>query len=493
MADYTGIKIFSITLNGATHPTTGTVSSIGEMYVRDIGDTKGTLVYNNGGPTDEETGQTLTVGGTDYTDVTDVTHGTITVGGVEVSGTFLSVLDPNTAAQVDFFIPDETDGEDAELLDVGGAITATALDPASETMDYPDMYATPSHSVVGSGDDTVDAGTGNDSIDAGDGANDIDACDGDDTIVTGDGNDTIDGGAGSDIFDWDGTGDIEITDFDAGTSGQEDEDQDVVDLSKYYADLNDLRADFADDGVLNQSTGDYSDMSKLDGSLTFANDDGSLTADDLTTENTRVTCFADNVMVMTDMGERMVGELGQGDMVLTIDSGYAPVRWIGQRSLDAAHFAQHPAHRPIRIRQGALGPNMPSRDLIVSPQHRVLVRSDLAHQVTGQPEALVAAKHLLPLPGVAVADDMDAVTYVHIMFDQHEVVFSDGLATESFYTGDQAMAALAPAARAEIMAIFPEWQSADFSKTPSAGPFLDGEQGVMLAKAHKSDKRALLA
>jgi hypothetical protein len=48
------------------------------------------------------------------------------------------------------------------------------------------------------------------------------------------------------------------------------------------------------------------------------------------------------------------------------------------------------------------------------------------------------------------------------------------------------MAALAPAARAEIMAIFPELQSADFSKTPPAGPFLDGEQGVMLAKAHKS-------
>jgi len=131
--------------------------------------------------------------------------------------------------------------------------------------------------------------------------------------------------------------------------------------------------------------------------------------------------------------------------------------------------------------------------LIVSPQHRVLVRSDLAHQVTGQPEALVAAKHLLPLPGVAVADNMDAVTYVHIMFDQHEVVFSDGLATESFYTGDQAMAALAPAARAEIKAIFPELQSADFRKTPSARPFLDGEQGVMLAKAHKSEKRALLA
>ena len=72
---------------------------------------------------------------------------------------------------------------------------------------------------------------------------------------------------------------------------------------------------FADDGVLNQSTGDYSDMSKLDGSLTFANDDGSLTADDLTTENTRVTCFADTVMVMTDMVERMVGELGQGVML----------------------------------------------------------------------------------------------------------------------------------------------------------------------------------
>ena len=94
---------------------------------------------------------------------------------------------------------------------------------------------------------------------------------------------------------------------------------------------------------------------------------------------------------------------------------------------------------------------------------------------------------------MTVAADLDQVTYVHIMFDQHEVVFSDGLATESFYTGAQAMAGLAPAAVAEIMAIFPELQSADFSKTPSARPFLDAQHGLMLAKAHKTEKRALMA
>lgn len=119
----------------------------------------------------------------------------------------MSVLDPNTAAKVDFFIPDATDGEDAELLDVGGAITATAVEPASESMDYADMYATPSHSVVGSGsDDTIDATyTGyktGDTVDntGGDNSDVIYARSGDETIDAGEGNDTVYGEAGDNTF-----------------------------------------------------------------------------------------------------------------------------------------------------------------------------------------------------------------------------------------------------------------------------------------------------
>ena len=90
---------------------------------------------------------------------------------------------------------------------MGGAITATALDPASESMDYADMYATPSHSVVGSGsDDTIDATyTGDktgDTVDntGGDNSDVTYARSGDDTIDAGEGNDTVYGEAGDDTF-----------------------------------------------------------------------------------------------------------------------------------------------------------------------------------------------------------------------------------------------------------------------------------------------------
>lgn len=76
-----------------------------------------------------------------------------------------------------------------------------------------------------------------------------------------------------------------------------------------------------------------------------------------------------------------------------------------------------------------MGAGIPDRDLLVSPQHRVLVRSAIAQRMFGSSEVLVAAKQLLQLPGISLAEDVAGVSYVHLLFDRHEIVVSNGAET----------------------------------------------------------------
>ncbi|WP_282603363.1 Hint domain-containing protein [Paracoccus sp. PARArs4] len=168
-----------------------------------------------------------------------------------------------------------------------------------------------------------------------------------------------------------------------------------------------------------------------------------------------VICFAAGTLLRTATGETRVEDLAEGDLVWTRDNGLQPLRWIGQRTLDAATLRMDPRLRPIRIAAGALGDQQPAQDLVVSPQHRVLIRSAIARRMFGTDEILAPAKHLTGVPGIEIVADDQPVTYCHIMFDAHEVVMSNGALTESLYPGPQAIKALGAAAIAEIEAIFP--------------------------------------
>ena len=108
------------------------------------------------------------------------------------------------------------------------------------------------------------------------------------------------------------------------------------------------------------------------------------------------------------------------------------------------------------LRAGALGAGSPNRDLVVSPQHRVLVRSRIAHRLFKDGEILVAARHLIGLPGIEVTVPADGITYFHLLFDRHEIVMSDGAWSESLFTGPQALNSVSDAARREIFALFPD-------------------------------------
>ncbi|MFB2593275.1 Hint domain-containing protein [Paracoccus sp. p4-l81] len=199
-------------------------------------------------------------------------------------------------------------------------------------------------------------------------------------------------------------------------------------------------------------------------------------------------CFARGTMILTERGTVAIEDLAEGDMVMTRDNGAQPIRWIGSSSIN---LDRRPHLAPIRIRAGALGAGQPTADLLVSPQHRILVQSAIAQRLFGAPEVLVAAKQLLQVDGIDIATDLAEVDYFHMLFDAHEVVTSNGAASESLFTGPEALKAVGAAARAEILAIFPELARRDYQPV-GARILASGRMGRKLAVRHAQNGKPLV-
>ncbi|MBK4215901.1 Hint domain-containing protein [Paracoccus caeni] len=209
-------------------------------------------------------------------------------------------------------------------------------------------------------------------------------------------------------------------------------------------------------------------------------------------QNDSVPCFCSGTLIGTINGDMPIETLKPGDMVATRDHGYQPIRWIGSKHLSQARLNRNPDLLPIRIRAGALGRNLPASDLLISPKHRVLVRSVIAQRMFGAFEILVAARQLLSIEGIAIADDLTEVTYFHILFDQHEVVVSNGAETESLFTGPDAMKSVGLAAQTEIFAILPELAKKSYRPSPSR-PIPTGRMADQLAARHLMHQRPLFS
>lgn len=204
--------------------------------------------------------------------------------------------------------------------------------------------------------------------------------------------------------------------------------------------------------------------------------------------NSQIVCFEQNTRIRTDQGEVAVADLRPGDLVLTRDHGLQPVLWTGGHQLDKAHLTQHPNHRPILIRAGALGPGLPTRDLTASPQHRLLIRSRIALTMFGTTEVLAAAKHLLALDGVCVLQDCARISYRHICLPRHEIILADGHPAESLYPGPQALQALRSptfASPCEVLTDLP-------AEIPDkARRFLTGREARKLVERHIKNRKPI--
>lgn len=202
-----------------------------------------------------------------------------------------------------------------------------------------------------------------------------------------------------------------------------------------------------------------------------------------------IPCFVRGTKIKCATGDIAVEDLRPGQLVVTRDHGLQPIRWVGGRKLHAAELRLMPKLRPIRICAGALGQGLPVEDLFVSPEHRVLVRSSIARRMFGAAEVLVAARQLLGLEGIETVDTSE-VEYFHILFDQHEILLSNGAETESLYTGVEAMKSVGAAAREEIFTLFPELRE-DGPSEP-ARPFVEGRQARSMTQRHLDKQHPLL-
>jgi hypothetical protein len=201
-------------------------------------------------------------------------------------------------------------------------------------------------------------------------------------------------------------------------------------------------------------------------------------------------CFVAGTMIATDKGLVAVEMLRPGDLVMTRDAGLQPLVWVGIRRLGKADLAARENWRPVRIGAGALGDHLPERDVLVSPQHRVLVRSPIADRMVDSAEVLVPAKDLTTLPAIDRADDVKRVTYVHLLFETHQIVFAEGAEMESLFVGPMTLANLDTEARQEVLALFPEILTRDAAP---ARALLRGRKARHLAQRHQVNAKPLVS
>lgn len=180
--------------------------------------------------------------------------------------------------------------------------------------------------------------------------------------------------------------------------------------------------------------------------FTYEISDGTL-SDTAFVNVSTVPCFVAGTMIETDIGPRLVEDLMLGDMIRTRDDGFQPIRWIGQREVAAeGKFA------PIYVAANTFGRHGALR---LSPEHRILIEDAMAELLFGDAEVLVAAKNLVNDTSVRPMSG-GMVTYFHIMFDRHQVIYAEDLATESFLPGPQTARSFDHDVLDEICTLFPE-------------------------------------
>lgn len=169
-----------------------------------------------------------------------------------------------------------------------------------------------------------------------------------------------------------------------------------------------------------------------------------------------VVCFTPGTLLETPDGPRLVEDLVAGDKVVTKDNSAEEVLWVGNRNVSGARLYAMPDLRPVRIRENALGNGRPRGDLIVSPDHKMLIEGDAARALWGEPEVLVAARDLID--GTVVTRDMAAksVTYIHLMLPDHHVLVANGVETESFHPAAARLDAIAEEQRMRLYDVMPE-------------------------------------
>ena len=173
-------------------------------------------------------------------------------------------------------------------------------------------------------------------------------------------------------------------------------------------------------------------------------------------ESGGVICFTPGTRIRTPDGLVLVEDLREGDCVQTKDNGAQEIMWKGSRRMTGARMFAMPHLRPVRIKAGALGVERPDEELLVSPSHRMLIQGKEAMALFNTPEILVAAKDLINGKTITVDVTVPEVTYIHMLLPDHQILWANGVETESFHPANATLSVLDDSDRARLLAQFPD-------------------------------------
>ncbi|MEM7489933.1 MAG: Hint domain-containing protein [Pseudomonadota bacterium] len=189
-----------------------------------------------------------------------------------------------------------------------------------------------------------------------------------------------------------------------------------------------------------------------------------------TTPYASIMCYGIGTMIETPTGPCPVEALEVGQDVMSLDRGPVPVIWV--RRMEQVLSGLDLDDRPVLVTAGALGPGRPARDLVVSPQHRILIGGAQLPSIVARP-AFAPAKALTGLPGIRHLRGPARVSWVHFACARHEVILAEGCESESLLLGPMVRRSLTQADRARLSLAFGRPVSMEFDLNgPPARPCL---------------------
>lgn len=194
-----------------------------------------------------------------------------------------------------------------------------------------------------------------------------------------------------------------------------------------------------------------------------------------------IICFAKGTEIDTIDGPQLIETLQAGDLVRTLDAGFVPVKWLGCTELGASDLKRWPTLTPVRVKRGAFGQGRPEKDVVLSPNHRVLVTGWKAELFFGETEILVPVKTLVD--GAAIIQDMVCAdtSYFHLLLESHQIVHASGLLSESLFLGDQSLLSLSDSAEQEMRSALTTAEWKKLSVSTAVRPVARTQFGMCMA------------
>lgn len=166
-------------------------------------------------------------------------------------------------------------------------------------------------------------------------------------------------------------------------------------------------------------------------------------------------CFVPGTRIDTPGGQAPVEDIAAGDRISTCDNGPQTVRWVGRRYISGGRFQAMPQLRPIRMRADFFGSGEPDGDLLLSPDHRIIIKGAAAQALFNTSEVLVRARDLINDSTVMFDHALRDVMYIHLMFENHQIVRANGVACESFHPANAELEQIETGQRLAMLEQFP--------------------------------------